>query len=231
MRLILASGLALAAFTSATGVQASPAKCLMIINGRTLIDGPCEFDREPNGSFRLESTTHIGHVMVNRGDTGEGSWTTKPEVRSNFRNTSTLRRKGACWTGDNATFCAWAISQGPQMQAPQNPPALPFAQAPPRPTDSACPPPGSVRSMNSDQIADIQFVNNTRGVLRIYWLDFQGQRKFYKELKPGEDYVQQTFATHPWIAIDQQESCQGGVFFPNPGDNVHMIGAAPGQAP
>jgi hypothetical protein len=74
-----------------------------------------------------------------------------------------------------------------------------------------CPAPGSVRSSNSNQPTVIQFANSTFRTLKIYWLDFNGQRKFYRELKHGQDYRQPTFMTHPWIAVDARGNCVDGV--------------------
>lgn len=76
---------------------------------------------------------------------------------------------------------------------------------------NGCPTPGSVRSGNSDRAAVMHFANSTGRPLKIYWLDFQGQRKFYRELASGQDYRQPTYMTHPWIAVDPAGNCVDGV--------------------
>ncbi|MCO5089265.1 MAG: hypothetical protein M9883_20675 [Methylobacteriaceae bacterium] len=76
---------------------------------------------------------------------------------------------------------------------------------------NGCPAPGRVRSLNSDRSTHIVFVNSTGGPLKFYWLDFQGQRVFYQELQPGRNYRQQTFMTHPWVAVNARGNCVNGV--------------------
>ncbi|ATQ69619.1 hypothetical protein Ms3S1_36160 [Methylosinus sp. 3S-1] len=86
---------------------------------------------------------------------------------------------------------------------------------------AGCPAPGSVRSANSSQPTVIQFANSTFRTLKIYWLDFNGQPKFYRELKHGQDYRQPTYMTHPWIAVDARGNCVDGVLKASrPGDNL-----------
>lgn len=76
---------------------------------------------------------------------------------------------------------------------------------------TGCPAPGSVRSLDSNRPAVIRFANGTGRTLEIFWLDFQGQRKFYRQLKTGQDYRQPTYLTHPWIAVDSAGDCVDGV--------------------
>lgn len=89
--------------------------------------------------------------------------------------------------------------------------------------NAACPAPGSVRSDNSRQKATVEFQNLSGRKVTIYWLDYQGQRKFYKELQPRQNYKQNTFVTHPWVAVDPSGRCIGGVFRPNPGRNTFQV--------
>jgi hypothetical protein len=86
-----------------------------------------------------------------------------------------------------------------------------------------CPPPGSVRSGNSNQRASVTFANNTNVPLQVYWLDYTGARRFYRLLNPGEDYVQNTYVTHPWIMVGPRGECKGGVLWPRPGMNTHEL--------
>jgi hypothetical protein len=70
---------------------------------------------------------------------------------------------------------------------------------------------GSARSISAqlDQPTSILFRNCRSSPVRIYWIDYQGRRKFYKELQPGTQYVQETYLTHPWIATDETGRCLG----------------------
>lgn len=38
--------------------------------------------------------------------------------------------------------------------------------------------------------------------VEIHWMDYDGQAVFRKLLKPGESYMERTFATHPWLLHD-----------------------------
>jgi hypothetical protein len=90
-------------------------------------------------------------------------------------------------------------------------------------SNSGCPAPGSVRSDNSAQRASLEFQNRSGRRVDIFWLDYNGGRKHYKTLNPGQNYTQSTFATHPWIAVDPSGRCIGGVFRANSGRNTFQI--------
>ena len=51
------------------------------------------------------------------------------------------------------------------------------------PTESGCPQEGHIKSPSSFNPASITFDNQTGGDLKVYWIDFQGNRKFYSNLK------------------------------------------------
>jgi alpha-tubulin suppressor-like RCC1 family protein len=59
-----------------------------------------------------------------------------------------------------------------------------------------------LRSIQSALPATIKFVNTTAQTLRVYWLDFSGQRVLYNTLAPSQSYFQLTFLTHPWVVTD-----------------------------
>jgi len=52
----------------------------------------------------------------------------------------------------------------------------------------------------------ITFVNHSKQPVRAYWLDYNGERVFYKELKPSESYSLDTFVTHPWLITDLHDN-------------------------
>jgi hypothetical protein len=101
------------------------------------------------------------------------------------------------------------------------------APAAPQPVQArsgdACPAPGSVRSLDSRMRTTVQFANSTRGRVQVYWLDFQGQRQFYRALEPGQDYTQQTYVSHAWVVVDGRGRCKGGVFWPQVGRNINEV--------
>ncbi|NEO66700.1 MAG: hypothetical protein F6J94_18440 [Moorea sp. SIO1F2] len=46
-------------------------------------------------------------------------------------------------------------------------------------------------------------------LIKTYWLNYQGNRTYYYQLKPGQGYTQQTYVTHPWVITDNQHHCLG----------------------
>jgi VHL beta domain len=65
------------------------------------------------------------------------------------------------------------------------------------------------RSKNSNTSTIVTFSNKRSDSLTIYWLNFQGKRVFYNELPSGTSYDQQTFVTHPWVAVTRSGACFG----------------------
>lgn len=115
------------------------------------------------------------------------------------RNSPAQAQRATAKWGTEFQRCQFQASGSPVAQQPR--PAAQPAQG------LGCPRPGTVRSQNSNQAATIQFVNNSFRPLKIYWLDFQGQRVFYRDLRHGQSYMQPTYFTHPWIAVDPNGSC------------------------
>jgi len=71
-----------------------------------------------------------------------------------------------------------------------------------------------IKSDNSDVEAKIKFANKSGKTVKIYWLDFDGNRKLYQTLKDGESYEQDTFLTHPWVIADDNDDAWY-VYFPD----------------
>ena len=60
----------------------------------------------------------------------------------------------------------------------------------------------------------IVFVNKSKELRKIYWLNFKGDRQLYSQLKPGETADQQTYLGHPWLVTDARENALG-VYYPD----------------
>jgi len=60
------------------------------------------------------------------------------------------------------------------------------------------------RSLNSNRSTFVTFVNRHDESVRVYWLNFDGQRVYYRDIEPGESYRQQTFVTHPWVVTNSE---------------------------
>ncbi len=66
-----------------------------------------------------------------------------------------------------------------------------------------------LRSLEGGAATSINFVNKTSALVKVYWINYQGQRQFYKDLKAGESYTQSTYVNHPWVVTDEQGGCLG----------------------
>jgi hypothetical protein len=49
----------------------------------------------------------------------------------------------------------------------------------------------------------ITFVNRSAQTIRVYWIDYQGNRVLYAMLAPGEEYGLNTYLHHPWVITDE----------------------------
>jgi von Hippel-Lindau disease tumor supressor len=76
-----------------------------------------------------------------------------------------------------------------------------------------CPGEGGLRSKRGDRPAEMEFINRTDHSIRIYWINYDGGRKFYAAVRPGGSHLQQTYRTHPWVVTDGRENCIG-IYFP-----------------
>ena len=65
------------------------------------------------------------------------------------------------------------------------------------------------RSTEGSTPSTIQFINESGTTVSVYWLDYEGDRVLYNTLSPDQSYVQETWLTHPWVAIDARGSCLG----------------------
>jgi hypothetical protein len=71
------------------------------------------------------------------------------------------------------------------------------------------------RSLHSDSPESLSFLNASAQPIKIYWLNFKGQRVFYQTLQPGEVYDQETFLTHPWVVTDENDNAWALFYAPS----------------
>ena len=82
-----------------------------------------------------------------------------------------------------------------------------------------------LRSLASEESLHIVFHNTTQTPLTLTWLDFNGRRVSYATLPPGESYRQQTYVTHPWLALDADGHCVAAFLPRVPGEyTVRILG-------
>jgi len=53
------------------------------------------------------------------------------------------------------------------------------------------------------------FVNRSSQAFALYWLDFQGNRRFYLTLPPGGRASQATYIGHNWLLATVDGQCVG----------------------
>ena len=61
----------------------------------------------------------------------------------------------------------------------------------------------------------ITFTNKTDYVIRIYWLNFSGDRVLYGTLNSRQILSQQTYITHPWVVTNNSDQCLA-IYMPMP---------------
>ena len=81
--------------------------------------------------------------------------------------------------------------------------------------NTRCPAEYYARSIEGSLATQIEFRNVSGYDMRIYWLDYQGNRVLFNTLRPNQTYVQNTFLTHPWVATDFYGNCLGVVYYPD----------------
>jgi hypothetical protein len=95
----------------------------------------------------------------------------------------------------------------------------------------------TLKSTSSNMKTSIRFMNRGTGAQYIYWLDSRGSRSFFKALKSGESYIQQTFVGHIWLVTSDYSQACLQIFRAEPqaarailGDHSRIpVGAEPGR--
>lgn len=67
-----------------------------------------------------------------------------------------------------------------------------------------------IQSPRSDVEVSLEFRNKSGREIKVYWIDFEGKRKLYQTLKPGETYLQpKAYLGHPWLVTDAEDNALG----------------------
>lgn len=106
MRAIL---MALAMVVSGAAI-AAPGRCLLVVDGRTYLNGSCDVSISPGGSFQVQNRGQIRYfALVNPDGPGQaiGYWNQEVGATHAHTDLGTLRRNDACWSNDKAIVCAW----------------------------------------------------------------------------------------------------------------------------
>ena len=63
----------------------------------------------------------------------------------------------------------------------------------------------SVRSLNDRTPTDFHLVNNTRGKIKLFWINYEGKPEAMGELEPEQSQDESTFLSHPWLVVDKND--------------------------
>jgi dipeptidyl aminopeptidase/acylaminoacyl peptidase len=99
----------------------------------------------------------------------------------------TLRAEGKTWRCD---LGAYELREEKTEDQPE--PSLP-ARSTPR------------ASRRTGPETSVTFVNRTKGEVRLYWMDSDGQRQPYGVIRAGEERDQRTYAGHVWVVTDAED--------------------------
>ena len=81
-------------------------------------------------------------------------------------------------------------------------------------------------SIHANIPTSIRFDNKSGKIVKIYWLDYSGNRKLYKVLEKDQVHNQQTYVTHPWLITgDDDRSMQ--IHFPDSQSRTVIISQSP----
>jgi hypothetical protein len=91
---------------SAAIAEQRQALCKFVVNGKTYINGRCDFEViDRDGSFTITGKVHFAYVMV-KGNTADATWNRDPKSFHADSPLGTLTRRGACWENATAQICA-----------------------------------------------------------------------------------------------------------------------------
>ena len=94
----------------AGSAMAAPGRCLLVVDGRTYLNGPCPVELLPGGSFMVgagRGASHFAQVTVEGAGSASGYWNEEPGATHAHSSLGSLRRNDACWTNERAIICAW----------------------------------------------------------------------------------------------------------------------------
>ena len=91
--------------------QATNGPCLLQVDGQTYLKGTCKISIEKGGSFSIQASNdrnnkHRAGVKREGPSSAKGVWNGVGGTNK-FEQLGELTRRGACWTNDRATICAW----------------------------------------------------------------------------------------------------------------------------
>lgn len=103
--------LACTLIAGSASVYAKTGRCLLEVNKKTYLDGPCEVSIEKGGSFTIgvsdkHPSKYFAYVLMDD-DGAHGYWNEEPGATHAHSDLGVLKRDGACWVNDAARVCAY----------------------------------------------------------------------------------------------------------------------------
>lgn len=94
--------------------DSKPANCLIEVEGRAMLFGQCNADRERDGSLSVgagDTARSRYFAIVNSAGDGTGDSFWNEDSRASHAQTplGSMRQSGGCWINDRAKVCAWPL--------------------------------------------------------------------------------------------------------------------------
>lgn len=86
-------------------------------------------------------------------------------------------------------------------------PAAGVAAAGPIRPDSSCATESTYKSRDGLAQAELTVFNNSDETVKVWWLNYDGKRTFYRDVAPHKSYIQPTWLTHPWVITSVGGAC------------------------
>lgn len=87
---------------------------------------------------------------------------------------------------------------------------------------TSCDKEGDLHSLNSDIQVQLRVKNNMTATVKVYWLDYEGKRQHYFDVRGSEMAELTTYVTHPWVITKADHTCLG-IFLPNKLDGIIIL--------
>src|SRR4051794_17621738 len=117
-RVLIAAGLVC---ITAREAHAFPGECLLVVNGRSYLNGTCNITMEADGSFSIGTgerhrSRHFAMVQIDSSDgRARGYWNGVAAASHAHDDLGTLVRQGGCWVNKVAKVCAWRPGTRPSQ--------------------------------------------------------------------------------------------------------------------
>lgn len=90
-----------------TSIQASATEhgqCKFTVEGKSYINGRCDFEADTDGSLRISANSRIVYVNV-QGGTADASWNKNPKSQKADSPLGDVIRNGECWENSSTKIC------------------------------------------------------------------------------------------------------------------------------